>query len=77
MRKLFSFSMPDHWKRLPREIVESFSGYIQNQPGWYPVHPAPGECALAGRLDWMVFRDSFQSQPFNNSVKTCYSSKFS
>jgi len=41
----------EHWNRLPREVVESPSGDIQDPPGQGPVQPAVGDPASAGGLD--------------------------
>ena len=48
----------------------SFSGDIQNLPGWVPVQPAVGDPALAGGLDYMISSGPFQSLPFCDSVNT-------
>jgi len=42
----------------------SFSGDIQDPPGRGPVRPALGDAALAGGLDWVTHRGSFQPPPF-------------
>ena len=38
----------------------SFSGDIQNSPGWCPLQPAPGDLALAGGLNKVIPRGPFQ-----------------
>ncbi|PKU45726.1 hypothetical protein llap_3960 [Limosa lapponica baueri] len=50
-RNFFTLRVTEPWKRLPREVVESVSGDIQNPPGHVPVQPALHGPALAGRLD--------------------------
>jgi len=44
----FTLRMTEPWHRLPREVVVSFSGDIQDLPGQGPVQPALGDPALAG-----------------------------
>jgi len=46
----------------------SFSGDIQDPPGWGPVRPALGDPALAGWLDQMITGGPFQPLPFCDSV---------
>jgi len=55
----------------------SFSGDIQDLPGQGPVQLAVGDPALAGGLDWMIHRGSFQSLPFCDSVILCEGCWFS
>ena len=37
MRKKNILRMVEHWSKLPREVVKSFSGDTQNLPGCFPL----------------------------------------
>lgn len=45
-----------HWNELPRKAVESLSAAI------HQLQPAVDEPALAGGLDYTIFRGHFQPQ---------------
>jgi len=49
--RTLTLRVTEHWSRLPREVVVSLSGDIQDPPRHGPVQPALGDPASAGRLD--------------------------
>ena len=42
MKNLFTLWVTEHWDRLPREAVVSFSGDIQDPHGCFPAQPTVG-----------------------------------
>ena len=67
-KNLFMVRVMEHCNRLPREVVESSSLEIfQDPPGCLPVHPALGSCFVGG-LDLMISGGPFQSIQFCDST---------